>query len=250
VVGWTFTTDPIEVVGFTLLDDNLSNGAGLVVRGSSHLIEGNTIKGKFRYGIRLVKASRTTLLGNRVFGTRSAISLANSTHNRLLNNFVSGAGGTPAIEILGGWSNTMAGNACFTSGTYGAVGIRIKSSPNNVLENNTVSVDGAEGSSALRVESTKGVTVKNCILSGPDYGIAAIDSSAITVTYSIVRGFFNIGGTGVVVGPGVLLGVAPLLVSPFEGDLRLQRGSPARDTGVGKDRDGTQADMGAYGGIY
>jgi hypothetical protein len=72
----------------------------------------------------------------------------------------------------------------------------------------------------------------------------------VLVKHSILHGQTSIAGPGVVPGRGLLLGVDPRLVSPIDGDFRLRAGSPARNAGLGLDRDGTRADLGAYGGVF
>jgi parallel beta-helix repeat protein len=258
VVGWTATSDRIEVVGFTLVEDNISAGVGILARGSNHLIEDNVIKGAFRDGIRLGSAANITVLGNEIWGTRdtgegtatlAGIVLNNGSRNRVLNNFA--FSGRRGIAILGGGSNFVAGNVGFAGSFFGMIGVLVRNSQRNVLANNTAYADGAEGATGLQVEAVTGLLIVNCILTGSDTGLRLIGSSSVRVTSTLVEGGqTDVGGAGAVFGIGVLLGVDPKLASPIEGDFRLQQGSPARDAGLGRDRDGSRADLGAYGGVY
>lgn len=257
VVGWTATSNRIEIVGFTLVENNASTGTGILARGSNHLITNNIVKGVFREGIRLGAASNTTVVGNEIWGNRdtdeggqtlSGIVLNSSSGNRILNNFA--FSGRHGIAILGGGSNLVAGNVGFAGSLFNMIGVLVRNSPTNILANNTAYADGAEGSVGLQVEDTTGLVIVNCILTSSETGLSLSNSSGVLISYTLIHGQTNISGAGASLGVGVLLGVNPRLASPIDADFRLQNGSPARNAGLGFDRDGTLADLGAYGGIH
>jgi parallel beta-helix repeat protein len=257
VVGWAATSNRIEVVGFTLVENNPSTGTGILARGSNHLIANNIVKGVFKEGIRLGGALNTTVVGNEIWGNRdtaegghtlSGIVLNNGSGNRVLNNFA--FSGRQGIAILGGGSNLVAGNVGFAGSFFNMIGVLVRNSPVNLLANNTAYADGAEGSVGLKVEDTAGLVIVNSILTGSDAGLSLSNSSGVLVFHTLINGPTNIDGSGAVLGAGVLLGVDPRLAAVIDGDFRLQSGSPARNAGLGFDRDGTLADLGAYGGIY
>ncbi|MGH9334208.1 MAG: right-handed parallel beta-helix repeat-containing protein, partial [Vicinamibacteria bacterium] len=180
--------------------------------------------------------------------TLAGIVLNHGNGNRILNNFA--FSGRHGIAILGGRSNFVAGNVGFAGSFFEMIGILVRSSPGNILSNNIAYADGAEGTTGLRVESTSGLVIVNCILTGSVTGLRLVDSSGVLVTHTLIDGQRNVVGAGATLGAGVLLGLDPRLVSPIDGDFRLLRDSPARNAGVGRDRDRTRADLGAYGGIY
>lgn len=266
VVGWPETSNRIDVVGFILIDDNLSNGAGVLVRGSNHLVEGNTVRGQFRYGIRVegnpsgADAMSNLIVGNRVFGTRrttqpswthAGISLQKSSLNRLTNNYA--YAGTYGIEVVGGGLNRLAGNTGVAStGVLAPVsGIRIETSGKITLENNTAYANGTEATYGLSVHASTGVTINNSTMSSQSYGLRSTGASTINVSHSLVwGGIAHISGDGVTLGEQALVGLNPLLAAPTDGDYRLLPSSPGINAGTGQDRDGSPADMGAYGGIH
>ncbi len=119
VVGWTATSNRIEVVGFTLVENNASTGTGILAR-ARIMSFNNVVKGVFREGIRLGAASNMTVVGNEIWGNRdtdeggqtlSGIVLNNGSGNRILNNFA--FSGRHGIAIVGGGSNFVAGNVGF-----------------------------------------------------------------------------------------------------------------------------------------
>jgi parallel beta-helix repeat protein len=183
VVGWPATPNRIEVIGFTLVDDNPATGVGILARGSNHLIEDNVVKGAFRDGIRLAGTTQVTVDRNEVWGTRdtgeggqtlAGIVLSNSSRNRILGNFA--FSGRHGIAILGGGSNFVAGNVSFAGSFFGMIGMLVRNSPGNVLLNHTAYADGAEDATGLQVESTAGLVVVNAILTGSDTGLRLVDS--------------------------------------------------------------------------
>jgi hypothetical protein len=121
------------------------------------------------------------------------------------------------------------------------------------MQNCTITDNGSPGGGGIEMRSGE-LTVLNSIISFSDLGeaVAAVDTPDIYIYYSDIYG--NAGGdwTPYIADYLGLFGNIssdPLFSNLFEGDYRLQPGSPCIDTGDPQspdDPDGSRADMGAY----
>lgn len=121
------------------------------------------------------------------------------------------------------------------------------------IQNCTITDNRSPGGSGIEMRSGE-LTILNSIISFSDIGpaIAAVDTPDIYIYYSDIYG--NAGGdwTPYIADYLGLFGnisLDPIFSNLFEGDYRLQPGSPCIDTGdpqSPEDPDGSRADMGAY----
>lgn len=262
-VGWPATTDPIELVGFTIIND----GTAILVRGANHLIAENVIDhadgpaGPDTNGaggaqaIYLKGASHCVLQNNRVYGRieyGAALRLKNGSENLLKGN--SFEGNQFAVHMVGGAKNRLEHNTLSTLGIGIAWAMAIEGSPQTVLKFNTLRAydTGDHSATALQLSDSPNTRVSNSILKaeyrvGGSWGIVSRGSSTVTVDHSDIS-----AGTQAILGPGIRLGAGVIFADPqfvsSGSDFRLLPTSPARDAGMGKDLDGTRADLGAYGG--
>jgi len=108
---------------------------------------------------------------------------------------------------------------------------------NNVIDNNTTGVD---------CSNLSDVTVTNTIVSNNTTDITSDPFLNSGSDFNLI--YNNATSNYPVTDPNSIYGQDPLYVDTSLNDFHLQTGSPAIDTGTGTDPDGTQADIGAYGG--
>lgn len=255
-VGWPATSDSIELVGFTIIND----GTAILVRGANHLIADNMMdQADGGYGpeaIKLKRASQCLLQDNRIYGRieyAAAVRLKDSSNNLLQGNSFEGS--QFAVQITGGAQNRLEHNTLNTVGIDATRALMIERSPQTVLKFNTLRADDVADRSATAVEllDSPNTRITNSILQavrrrvGGAWGIVSQGSSTATVDHCVIS-----AETQAVSGPGVRVGARVIFADPQVvsggSNFRLLPTSPARDAGTGKDADGTPADLGAYGG--
>ena len=169
-------------------------------------------------------------------GGGTAVSFA-AVSNSVIANFTL-LGADTGVEISGSTGIIVASNV-FNLGGSGT-GVSISDGSSVDVLNNTFY---ANGTGLLRtVDNT---LVRNNIFAANN---TAITSNAGTANIAYQCYYANAAGTGL--GSNVRNG-DPLFVNAADHDFHLRQGSPCIDAGVGKDViDGTDADLGAYGGDW
>lgn len=148
--------------------------------------------------------------------------------------------------------------------TNGNVGISVETA-NTVTIGNVIITNSITGIQCT-VDST--IILENTIIEYNTTGVDCSNLSDVTVTNTIISNnatditsdqFLNPGSdfnliynnttsNYPVTDPNSIYGQDPLFVDKSLNDLHLQTGSPAIDAGTGTDPNGTQSDIGAYGG--
>jgi hypothetical protein len=148
--------------------------------------------------------------------------------------------------------------------TNGNVGILVETT-NTVTIGNVIITNSTTGIQCT-VDST--IILENTIIDTNTTGVDCPNLSDVTITNTIISNnttditsgqFLNPGSdfnliynnttsNYPITDPNSIYGQAPLFVDTNLNDLHLQTGSPAIDAGTGTDPNGTQADIGAYGG--
>ncbi len=137
-------------------------------------------------------------------------------------------------------ANTVTiGNVIITNSTTG-IQCTVDSTitlENTIIDNNTTGVDCSKLSD---------VTVTNTIISNNATDITSVQLLNPGSDFNLI--YNNTTSNYPVTDPNSIYGQDPLFVDTGLNDLHLQTGSPAIDAGTGTDPNGTQADIGAYGG--
>lgn len=148
--------------------------------------------------------------------------------------------------------------------TNGNVGISVETA-NTVTIGNVIITNSTTGIQCT-VDST--IILENTIIDNTTTGVDCSNLSDVTVTNTIISNnatditsdqllnpgsdfnliYNNTTSNYPITDPNSIYGQDPLFVDTSLNDLHLQTGSPAIDAGTGTDPNGTQADIGAYGG--
>ena len=156
------------------------------------------------YGIEINQASYSNLINVTIpttYGVR--IRGSSSRYNNLLNNTLSGSGGSgcPVIWVsAGGGAHTISGNT--VSASYGyTLNMDSAGGANNTIFNNTFNNGGGSGGSLITIASINNNFTNNIISSNMNggYGLSLTGSNN-TIVGNQIKNFSATGGTGFYVG--------------------------------------------------